>query len=119
MPIALERLKTRSQFLAVAATRRKCAVDGLVLQARARDDSTPHIGIGFTATKKVGNAVVRNRARRRLKEAARVALARAGAGGFDYVAIARAATPDTPFERLVADFEAAARRLAPREAAAR
>ncbi len=116
MPIALERLKKRSQFLAVAATRRKWAADGLVLQARAREDGSDHIGIGFTATKKVGNAVVRNRARRRLKEAARVALRRAGTAGFDYVAIARAATQAIPFERLVADFEAAARRLAPRPA---
>ena len=64
MPIALERLKTRSQFLAVAATRRKWAADGLVLQGRPRADGTSHVGIGFTATKKVGNSVVRNRARR-------------------------------------------------------
>jgi ribonuclease P protein component len=118
MPIALESLKTRSQFLAVAATRRKWAADGLVLQARARADGSAHVGIGFTATKKVGNAVVRNRARRRLKEAARIALGRAGTAGFDYVAIARAATPDIPFERLVSDFETAVRRVAPREAGA-
>jgi ribonuclease P protein component len=112
MPIALERLKTRSQFLAVAATRRKWAADGLVLQGRPRADGTSHVGIGFTATKKVGNSVVRNRARRRLKEAARITLARAGTAGWDYVAIARAATPDIPFLRLVADFEAAVARLA-------
>ena len=112
MPIALERLKTRSQFLAVAATRRKWAADGLVLQARPRADGTGHIGIGFTATKKVGNSVVRNRARRRLKEAARLALPRAGTAGWDYVAIARASTPDIPFARLVADFETAVARLA-------
>jgi ribonuclease P protein component len=55
---------------------------------------------------------VRNRARRRLKEAARLTLARAGTAGWDYVAIARAATPDIPFLRLVADFEAAVARLA-------
>ncbi len=112
MPIALERLKTRSQFLAVAATRRKWAADGLVLQARPRTDGTAHIGIGFTATKKVGNSVVRNRARRRLKEAARLALPVNGTAGWDYVAIARAATPGIPFLRLVADFEAAVARLA-------
>lgn len=112
MPIALERLKTRSQFLAVAATRRKWAADGLVLQARPRADGTAHIGIGFTATKKIGNAVVRNRARRRLKEAARMALGRTGVAGWDYVAVARAATPDIPFVRLVADFETALARVA-------
>ena len=112
MSIALERLKTRSQFLAVAATRRKWAAAGLVLQGRPRADGSAHIGIGFTATRKIGNAVVRNRARRRLKEAARVALVRAGAAGWDYVAVARAATPELPFPALVADFEAAAARLA-------
>jgi ribonuclease P protein component len=114
MSIALERLKTRSQFLAVAATRRKWAADGLVLQARPRADGSPHIGIGFTATKKIGNAVVRNRARRRLKEAARLTLARCGTAGWDYVAVARAATPDLPFARLVSDFETAAAKVAPK-----
>jgi len=113
MPVALERLKTRSQFLAVAATRRKWASAGLVLQVRKRDDADARIGIGFTATKKIGNAVVRNRARRRLKEAARAVLAVHGAPGHDYVAVARAATPDLPFARLVADFADAVRRTAP------
>ncbi|MBL8831092.1 MAG: ribonuclease P protein component [Rhodospirillales bacterium] len=112
MPIALERLKTRSQFLAVAATRRKWASAGLVLQARPRADGTAHIGIGFTATKKIGSAVVRNRARRRLKEAARLTLAGKGTAGWDYVAVARAATPDIPFAHLLADFEAAIARVA-------
>jgi ribonuclease P protein component len=112
MTHALLRLKTRSQFLAVAAARRKCARTGVVLQARARDDGNPAIAIGFTATKKVGNAVVRNRARRRLREAARLVLARLGVPGTDYVAIARAETGDTPFPALTAAFEDAAANLA-------
>ena len=52
---------------------------GLVLQALPRDDAGP-ARLGFTVTKKVGNAVVRNRTRRRLKEAARLVLARAAGG---------------------------------------
>jgi ribonuclease P protein component len=112
MPLALERLKTRSQFLAVAATRRKWASAGLVLQVRKREDAHARIGVGFTATKKIGNAVVRNRARRRLKEAARAVLSVHGLPGHDYVAVARAATPDLPFARLVDDFVEAVRRTA-------
>jgi ribonuclease P protein component len=106
------RLKTRPQFLAVAGARRKYAVDGLVLQGMPRGDDDPAIGLGFTATRKVGNAVVRNRARRRLKEAARIALANKGQAGWDYVAIARAETGDLPFPRLIADFERALAKLA-------
>lgn len=77
-----------------------------------RGDDDPAIGLGFTATRKVGNAVVRNRARRRLKEAARIALANKGQAGWDYVAIARAETGDIPFPRLIADFERALIKLA-------
>lgn len=106
------RLKVRPQFLAVADARRKYAVDGLVLQGRPRGDNDPAIGIGFTATRKIGGAVVRNRARRRLKEAARIALANKGQTGWDYVAIARNETGNVPFPRLVADFERALAKLA-------
>lgn len=77
-----------------------------------RGDDDPAIGLGFTATRKVGNAVVRNRARRRLKEAARIALANKGQAGWDYVAIARAETGDIAFPRLIADFERALTKLA-------
>lgn len=110
--ISARRLKSRPQFLAVADARRKYAVDGLVLQGKPRGDGDSAIGIGFTATRKIGGAVVRNRARRRLKEAARVALAAKGQAGWDYVAIARAETGDVPFSRLVADFERALTKLA-------
>ena len=112
MPIALERLKTRSQFLAVAATRRKCAADGLVLQSRARADGAAHIGIGFTATKKIGNAVVRNRAKRRLREAAEVIIPQFGLPGHDYVLIARADTVSRDWKALLDDVKAALIRLA-------
>ena len=67
--------------------------------------------IGFTASRKVGNAVKRNRARRRLKAVAAEILPRHGLPGFDLVAIARPATVDRPYRDLVNDFTAALKRL--------
>ncbi|MGC2414460.1 MAG: ribonuclease P protein component, partial [Stellaceae bacterium] len=84
----LVRLKTRADFLRVAAGRRRTAKPGLVLQAapnpRARD-GVEAVRIGFTASRKVGNAVVRNRAKRRLRAAAAEVLVRDGRPGTDYV----------------------------------
>jgi len=86
---------------------------GLVLQA-ARQPKNAACGaavrVGFTASRKVGNAVVRNRAKRRLREVARV-LAERGRPGTDYVLIARAGTADRPYMALVADLETALRRV--------
>jgi ribonuclease P protein component len=99
------RLKTRPQFLFVRAgksERRK----GLVVQARTRRGATD-IGAGFTATKKIGNAVVRNRAKRRLKEAARQLLPLHGVPGADYVFIARKDTATIGWQRLLDDMESA------------
>jgi len=67
----VERLKRRADFLLVAGSRRKYVTPGFVLQARARDAAAPvprdAVRVGFTATRKLGGAVVRNRARRRLR----------------------------------------------------
>jgi ribonuclease P protein component len=73
-----------------------------VLQVHPRDDE--RIGIGFTASRRIGNAVRRNRARRRLKEVARLHLPRHGLVGHDHVLVARKAALDRPFARIVADF---------------
>ncbi|NQY40282.1 MAG: ribonuclease P protein component [Henriciella sp.] len=99
------RLKTRPQFLFVRAgksERRKA----LVVQARTRTGS-PTIGAGFTATKKIGNAVIRNRAKRRLKEASRQLLPLHGVTGADYVFIARMDTATIGWQRLLDDMESA------------
>lgn len=66
--------------------------------------------VGFTASRKVGNAVVRNRAKRRLRAAARI-LAVEGRPGTDYVLIARGATAERPFSALLEDLEAALVRI--------
>ena len=110
----LARLKRRPEFLAVAASRRRWVAPGLILQAvrRPEDSDLPPVPrIGFTASRKVGIAVVRNRARRRLKAAAEQVLPRHGALRFDYVAIARTETATRPFAELVADMTTAMERL--------
>ena len=97
------RLKVRAEFLRAAARGRKAAVHGLVLQAFTREDSDP-LRVGYTVTKKVGNAVVRNRTRRRLREAARLLLAGQALPGLDLVLIGRDATRGRPFAQLVDDL---------------
>ena len=107
------RLKRRAEFLAVARGR-KAALPSLVLQSLPRGDDAP-ARLGFTVTRKVGNAVVRNRTRRRLKEAARLLFAaRAEADapvlGHDLVLVGRAATRARPFALLIDDLATALRK---------
>ena len=116
---ALTRLKRRPEFLAVAAARRRWAAPGLVLQACRRDaDSTTipasTIRYGITASRKVGNAVARNRAKRRLRAAAAEILPTACAEGYDVVLIARAATVDRPYAALKDDLAKGVAKLAAR-----
>jgi ribonuclease P protein component len=114
MASGLVRLKTRADFLRVAAGRRRTARPGVVLQAASRPPGTAGaaaVRVGFTASRKVGNAVVRNRAKRRLRAAAAEVLARDGRPGSDYVLIARAGTGERPYAELVGDLAAALRRI--------
>lgn len=101
-----ERLKRRAEFLRVASKGRKAVVHGLVLQALARGDTEP-ARVGFTVTKKVGNSVVRNRTKRRLREAARLLLRAAPVHGVDLVLIGRDMTRGRPFALLVDDLRRA------------
>jgi ribonuclease P protein component len=88
----------------------------VVVQALERVDPRVKpelIRIGFTATRKIGGAVVRNRAKRRLREAARRLVPEFGRPGFDYVFIARAGTPTRAWDRLLDDVKTALISLAP------
>ena len=91
------------------------ATPGFVLQMRKRrpdEAATADIRVGFTCSKKVGNAVARNRAKRRLREVARLALPSLGQSGYDYVLIGRkGATATLPFAQLQADFARALAKL--------
>ena len=104
--MAPQRLTRRAEFLRVAASGRRTAVHGLVLQALPRDDGGA-ARLGFTVTKRVGNAVVRNRTRRRLKEAARLLLRDRPVAGVDLVLIGREATRGRDFSELIDDFRRA------------
>lgn len=99
----MERLRRRSEFQAVARGRRVTR-PGFVIQARPSSDGGRPPRFGFTVTKKIGNAVVRNRIRRRLREVVRLSFANIAAPGTDYVLIGRRAALSLPFDRLVDDL---------------
>jgi ribonuclease P protein component len=107
----IERLRKRADFLA-AARAPSCAKGAVVVQARNRADGQPLVRAGFTATKRVGGSVIRNRAKRRLREAARALLPLHAAPGRDYVFIARAGTPTRDWGRLLDDVKTALLSLA-------
>lgn len=107
----VDRLKRRSEYLRVAGARRSAAMPGLVLQARPSKTQNATIRIGFTASRKVGNAVIRNRARRRLKAVAREIMPLFAIQGHDYVLIARSGTATRPYDALIRDLKKALKRL--------
>ena len=116
MPEIIGRLKRRTDYKRVALEGQKCVMRGFVLQAApfAADLSpTPDcdLRIGLTVTKRIGNAVVRNRARRRLRAAASEVFPTRARTGYDYVLIARQSTPVRPYHDLIGDMEMALARL--------
>ena len=112
----IHRLTSRPQFLAAAKGVSE-ARGAVVVQRLDRADGNPAVGIGFTATRKVGGAVIRNRAKRRLREAARALAPHLAVAGSDYVFIARMGTADRSWDRLLDDVKSALTRLAtPRSA---
>jgi ribonuclease P protein component len=114
MPSGLVRLKTRADFLRVAGSGRRAVRPGLMLQAAAFPselDGSEVVRVGFTASRKVGNAVVRNRAKRRLRAAAAEILARNGLPGTDYVLIARAGTGERRYVDLLGELASALRQV--------
>ncbi|MBL6762118.1 MAG: ribonuclease P protein component [PS1 clade bacterium] len=110
---ALSSLRVRRMFLAAAKARKEVR-RGMVVQARARDKdeaSLTPVRYGLTASKKIGNAVARNRARRRLRAVAQEILPLEGEAGFDYVMIGRVHTAPRPWQALKNDLRSALKAL--------
>lgn len=111
--VSLVQMTKRSQFIAASKARRQ-GTKGFLLQARKRPegDAPDEIRVGFTCSKKVGNAVARNRAKRRLREIARAVLPTQGRAGWDYVLVGRAGeTATRPFDTLQADLKYALKKV--------
>lgn len=117
MTFDLSRLKRRADFVRAARAGRKWVAPGLIVQMLRRGEAeapvvpTDVVRVGFTTSRKVGKAVARNRARRRLREVARQVLPEQAVGGCDYVIIGRAETLTRPFSALLEDLATAVRRL--------
>ena len=116
MPVSLGRLKRRADFLRVAGQRKKWATQGLILQVAplpegAHTRKADAVRIGFTCSKKVGNAVARNRARRRLKAAVDAVFPDLARPGLDYVVIGRRETVERDYSLLLQDLRTALKRV--------
>jgi ribonuclease P protein component len=111
--LALSTLKKRAEFLACAASGRKCATKGIVVQYRphADDTITAPLRFGITASKRVGNAVCRNRAKRRLRAIAAAVLPHMAQPHADYVLIAKPDTITRDFALLRGDLVYALKKL--------
>lgn len=106
--LTLTVLTKRADFVRASNARRQ-GTTGVHLQARKRTDGeAAGIRVGFTCSKKVGNAVARNRAKRRLREVARMTLPTLGRDGWDYVLVGRNTTTGSiPFDDLLRDLRRA------------
>jgi ribonuclease P protein component len=120
MPTSMLRLKKRADFLRIAALRRKWAAPGLILQvapqpetdgSRCQEPMADALRVGFTVSKKVGNAVARNRAKRRLRAAVDEIFPKHARSGHDYVVIGRQETVERPYSLLLQDLQTALKRV--------
>ncbi len=109
-PLRLRGLRVRRQFL-FTAQGLKASGRFVLLQGRPSPEAGDGVLFGLTASKKVGNAVARNRARRRLRHALTALLPAAAQPGWCYVAVARTATVDAPWAELTAELAALLKRL--------
>ena len=102
----VERMVRRSQYVRVARARRYVAAKGLILQfeIKAPNEGGNRHRVGFTVSKKVGSAVVRNRARRRLKSVVNDVLTSSEERPLDLVLIGRVSTLKRSYDELLGDF---------------
>ena len=107
--VGLITIRQRKDFLAANSARR-VATPGFVLLVRARDDGDLTKRLGITVTKKIGNAVVRNRMKRRFRELARVLIAPNGIDGADHILIGRAGGVERDFGQLRTELDKALKR---------
>ena len=110
------RLKKRSEFINVTANGKKWVTRGFILVANAqREKSTPDLEylprVEFTATKKIGNSVVRNKAKRILRAISQEVLTSSNTPAWDYVIIARKTLTTSNYEDLKKDFRWAIKKL--------
>jgi ribonuclease P protein component len=108
--VGLTTISNRRDFLAANSAKR-AAMPGFVLLIRGRADGDPAKRVGYTVTKKIGNAVVRNRMKRRFRELARDVIASQGAAGSDHILIGRAGGIERDFATLRADLAKAVAKL--------
>ena len=109
----LTRILKRPEYLRVKRQGISVAESGLVIQAAPVANSSSYLQprVGFTVSKRVGNAVKRNRARRRLKSIASDVLPKEGFQSWDYVFIGRVVTLDRPYDLLLEDTRVALRKI--------
>lgn len=101
--VCLKVISNRADFLRAARAKRQ-GTSGMMVQAHRRnlEELAGDIRVGFTCSKKVGNAIARNRAKRRLREVARLVLPEHGKPGWDYVLIGK---PDITASRSFSDLQ--------------
>lgn len=100
----ITRLKRRKDFVRLTRCGKSLVTPGFILQICKNPDSETSVRVGFTASKKIGGAVERNRAKRRLRELARLFMSKYSVCGFDYVLVARRFSLFRDFEKMQQDL---------------